>query len=98
MALACTEILCTTPLGTAVTSLNIRQGVSPWKSWDDTHFGYSRIDQVPRLLWRQNRGSVIGLELNRWLAHVCAFVFFMFFGFVQEARRNYRSAFLAVKK
>lgn len=34
----------------------------------------------------------IPLELSRWLLVVCALVFFSFFGFAEEARKNYRAA------
>ena len=38
------------------------------------------------------------LELSRWLSVVCAFIFFGFFGFADEAKKNYRSALQTVAK
>ncbi|KAJ7238654.1 hypothetical protein C8J57DRAFT_1246354 [Mycena rebaudengoi] len=38
------------------------------------------------------------MELTRWTALSCALVFFAFFGFAVEARKNYRTAFWAVAK
>jgi len=38
------------------------------------------------------------LELSRWSVIFCAFLFFGFFGFADEARKNYRFAFQSVAK
>ena len=78
--------------------LNISYGVQPWISWSDTHFNYSQVDQYPALLWQMNRNSYISLELSKWLPVFCAAVFFCFFGFAEEARRNYGRAFGAVAR
>ena len=99
MALACTEILCTTPLAIFITWLNLTaQPVEPWKGWSDTHFDYSRVEQIPSILWHQNNLLVIGMELSRWVVPFLAFVFFGYFGFAEEARKHYRLAFWAVAK
>ena len=65
-------------------------GVSPWVSWSDTHWGYSRVFQYPRVLIEQKPVIVCSLETTRWAAVLCAFVFFALFGFVDEAKENYR--------
>lgn len=93
VALALTEILCTVPLASYGLYLNLSAGTDPWISWSDTHFHYSQVDQYPALLWRMDRTAVISLELSRWLPVFCAFVFFGFFGFAQEARRHYRQVY-----
>ncbi|KAJ7440959.1 pheromone receptor Rcb2 B44 [Mycena latifolia] len=94
MALAMTEMLCTTPIAIFVVYLNATATeIGPWRSWADTHFMYSRVGQVPSFLWSSQPGTVIAFELTRWAAPFCAFVFFAFFGFAQEARRHYRLAY-----
>lgn len=94
MALAMTEVSCTTPLSIFVIVLNATTTpIGPWRSWSDTHFDYSRVEQYPAVLWRSNYLLVVSLELSRWIAPVCALVFFAFFGFAQEARKNYRVGF-----
>ncbi|TDL26939.1 STE3-domain-containing protein [Rickenella mellea] len=99
MILATTELLCTTPLATYALYSNLTSGsMAPYKGWADTHFNYSRVDQVPSVLWRSDHQFLVDVELSRWLVVVCALVFFMFFGFADEALRHYRMWFSAVTK
>ena len=58
----------------------------------DTHVDFSRGDQYPAIVWRNTPGYEASIELSRWLTVLCAFTFFAFFGFAEEARRNYSSA------
>lgn len=67
--------------------------VHPWISWEDTHSDYSFVGQVPSFEWRADPISVVNLELIRWPVVAAAFLFFAFFGFAEEARRNYRKAY-----
>jgi pheromone a factor receptor len=90
MALSATEILGTIPLGTYFIVYNAKKDVEPWKSWADTHSHYSTIYQFPGVIWKNDPNMAIGLEMFRWLLVACAFVFFAFFGLVDEARRHYR--------
>lgn len=99
MALSGCEILCTVPLGIYATYLNAADGaINPWISWQDTHAGFSRVDQIPAMLWRQQPVVESALELSRWLCVACALLFFAFFGFADEAKKNYRSAISSVAK
>ncbi|KAF4588480.1 a-factor receptor [Pleurotus pulmonarius] len=99
MALATTEILFTIPLASFVIYLNtVSSPIGPWISWEDTHFAFSRMEQIPGVLWRMNPKVVLALELTRWASPFCAFVFFGFFGFADEAQRHYKMAFWAVLK
>ena len=97
MALAMTDILLTTPLAIFIIWLNATVSpVQPWRSWEDTHLDYSRIAQIPAVLWKSKRTFVMIMELTRWLVPLCAFVFFAFFGFADEARRYYTRLFSRV--
>lgn len=99
MGLAGIEVLCTIPLSIAVIYINaILNDVYPWISLEDTHYNFSRVDQYPSILWRSSNISAVSIELNRWLLVVCAFIFFAFFGFADEARKNYRLAYVSVAK
>lgn len=89
MLLTVVESLCTIPIASYGMSLNISSGIQPWVSWSDTHWGYSYVGQYPSILWKMDRTAVVTLELTRCLPIFCAFVFFGFFGFAEEARRNY---------
>ncbi|KAF9477444.1 pheromone B alpha 1 receptor [Pholiota conissans] len=98
MCLAGIEVACTVPLGSYAIYLNVIAGIRPWISWEDTHADFSRVDQIPALLWRLTRNGEVSIELTRWLVIICAFIFFGFFGFADEAKKNYRSAFETVAK
>ncbi|PPQ96632.1 hypothetical protein CVT26_010672 [Gymnopilus dilepis] len=93
MALAMTEICATTPLSIFTIWLNATATpIHPWISLADTHFGYSRVEQIPAIIWRSQHLVAVGTEFSRWVTVVCAFIFFGFFGFASEAKRNYRLA------
>jgi len=69
--------------------MDAKLGVSPWRSWAYQHRDYSHIIQIPGSIWKNNPDVVVQLELWRWMLVVCAFIFFAFFGFAEEARRHY---------
>lgn len=96
MGLACTEVLFTVPLASYFVYANIKSGVVRWRGWSDTHFDFSRVEQIPSLVWKSSPSAVLACELTRWSIIMCAFVFFAFFGFTEEARNNYRTAFNAI--
>ncbi|KAK0432034.1 pheromone A receptor-domain-containing protein [Armillaria borealis] len=97
MALATTEICCTTPLGIAMIIISATATpVGPWRSWADTHYNFSAVRQIPALFWRASPMVVSGIEATRWVTVLCSWVFFAFFGFASEARRHYTKAFWAV--
>jgi len=97
MALATLELLCTTPISAYGIYINIANNpLQPWKGFADAHFDYSHIGQYPSVIWRLNRLTVVSTELTRWSLVFCAFSFFAFFGFADEARKNYRKAFWAI--
>jgi pheromone a factor receptor len=98
MCLAGMEIICGIPLSSWVLYNNIALGVQPWKGWENTHLHFARVDQIPSIIWRNNYSAHVSLELTRWSFVFCAFVFFGFFGFADEARKNYRHALSSVAK
>ncbi|KAJ6589756.1 pheromone A receptor-domain-containing protein [Mycena capillaripes] len=99
MCLASTDLLFTIPLGIWVLCVNVQVvGLSPWISWADTHSNFSRVQQIPGVFWRADVYSVASLETTRWVTVACAFLFFGYFGFADEAIKNYRSAFHSVAK
>ena len=93
MALACTEMICTTPLAVFLIIINATTvPVAPWISWENTHYDFGRIGQIPAVIWRSDKYAVIGCILTQWSCVICAFIFFIFFGFAAEARKHYSSA------
>lgn len=95
MCLGGTEIL-TVPLASWALAVTIQGGVSPWISWADTHSDFGRVDLVPAVLWRSSSLGVMNYEMYRWFLVLCAFVFFGFFGFADEAIKNYRLVYTSV--
>jgi len=94
MALATVDLLITIPFSAFIIYANFKFGkVSPWISWDHTHHGFSRIIQIPAHFWRNEPVAQFAMEFSRWSVVACGFVFFMFFGFADEARRNYRRVY-----
>ncbi|KAI0682990.1 pheromone A receptor-domain-containing protein [Cerioporus squamosus] len=99
MAIATTDLLFSVPISAYGIYLNVAQGeIFPWISWDDTHFQFWKVYQVPAAVWRSNRDTLISVELSRWLVPFCAFVFFAFFGFASEARAYYARIFKSLLK
>ena len=91
MCLAMAEICFTIPISTYGLYLNITsKPIYPWRSWSDIHSGWYTIDVYPANLFRLNQTAVVTLELSRWSLVLCAFTFFAFFGFADEARKNYK--------
>ncbi|KAI0632778.1 pheromone A receptor-domain-containing protein [Trametes polyzona] len=90
MAIATTDLLCSVPISAYGIYLNIVDSeIHPWISWDDTHFQFWKVYQIPAVVWRMDRNTIISFELSRWLVPFCALLFFAFFGFAAEARTYY---------
>jgi pheromone a factor receptor len=105
MGLAGTELMLGIPCSVYICLyLNISSNgsaespINPYINWDNVHLEFSRVDQFPAVEWKQNPDAILNLELARWSNVVCAFIFFGWFGFAQEARKNYRLAFDYVTK
>ena len=97
MGFAGCEILGTVPIASYFLYLAISAGVEPWTGWSDVHSHFSRVGFLPRSDWENSRYKT-SHELGQWIFVICAFIFFGFFGFAEEARTNYRAAYLTVAK
>jgi len=99
MALAGLEILATIPLASWGIYVDLTATVvKPYKGFADTHFNFSHVNQIPAIIWMNQPILTLGLLTTRWSIVICGFLFFLFFGFADEARRNYRLAFHSVVK
>lgn len=99
MALATAEVLFTTPISAYGIYLNVvANPLQPWRGFADAHFNYSKVLQFPAIQWRMSMTKVVSLELSRWSMVFCAFVFFAFFGFADEAFKHYRIVYWAIMK
>jgi hypothetical protein len=93
MAISSIEILGTIPLGTYIIVQHAKDGVTTWTSWADIHRHYSVVVQVAGVIWKNDRIVSIEIEMFRWSLVACAFIFFAFFGFADEARQHYRRVY-----
>nr|GAT61196.1 pheromone B alpha 1 receptor [Mycena chlorophos] len=98
MAVAAIDILFTIPLALWVLCADVIPNLGPWISWDNTHSNFSRVAQFPGIEWRSVKLLVASLETTRWATVFCAFIFFAFFGFADEALKHYRNAFSSVTR
>jgi len=102
MGLSCIELLGTIPIGTYIIAFyghyDEHFHLKGWESWSQTHNNghYSAVFQIPSSYWKNNPDFKNGFEMYRWLLVACAFIFFAFFGFADEARRHYRLAFKSI--
>ncbi|KAH0834106.1 STE3-domain-containing protein [Lanmaoa asiatica] len=99
MGLAGVEILSTVPLACWSIYVNINSSpVQPYVSWDNAHADFGFIQQIPSVEWQAVPLQVASIETSRFFIVLCAVVFFAFFGFADEAKRNYRLAYMSVAK
>ncbi|KAF4611746.1 hypothetical protein D9613_004064 [Agrocybe pediades] len=99
MMLSVTDMVLTVPLGVFSIFFGTQGiGLAPWISWEDTHYNFSRVVEVPAIFWRGDPSYRISVELTRWLFVGSAFVFFALFGFAGEAQRHYSKLFWACAK
>jgi len=98
LAFAATDAIVSVSMNVFAMVTNIRQGLSPWTSWEDIHDNISRVYQLPATVWRSSSAAVITLEVNRWICVACALIFFAYFGFSDEATKRYCSAIRSVGK
>lgn len=75
---------------------NVGIPLVPYVSWENIHFDFGRVNQIPAFFWRGDRAFLISVELDRWVYPFCALLFFGLFGFAEEARKHYRIAYLAI--
>jgi pheromone a factor receptor len=98
MALAACDMICTVPIALFFLAESIKAGIVPYPSWSAIHNNYSEVDQIPAFIWRNNAFVNFSTEFSRGLQVACAFTFFIFFGFAEEARKNYLSVYSTVAK
>ena len=97
MFMATTDFCFTIPLAMWAIIEDAFSGASQrWISWDNIHSEYSQIWGYPRT--SLTRRLIYVIEIERWSAVLCAFVFFGFFGLSNEAKKNYRLLASAIAK
>ncbi|KAG1873827.1 pheromone A receptor-domain-containing protein [Suillus subluteus] len=96
MAMAVTEIV----WGTALTAFNLYNnagsGLRPWISWQNVHSDWLRVDLFAFI--ELPPSFIKSMFLLWWAMPASAYIFFLFFGFSDEARREYGKIIKAFRK
>lgn len=99
MMLAMVDTAITVPFSIFVIWLNAFESeVSPWKGLADAHWGFSRVEQFAAVEWRLSHWNTVSFYIDRWAIIFCACLFFGFFGFAEESRKNYAKAYWFVMR
>ncbi|KAJ4490544.1 pheromone receptor [Lentinula aciculospora] len=99
MLLALIDIMCTLPIGTYTIYISLKGlPLAPWISWEDTHYDFGFVQLIPAVIWRSDFRTYTSVQITRWLPIACAFIFFVLFGFAEEAMKNYRRMLLPLAR
>lgn len=99
IALCCVEMALVTPLTAFSIYINTAGlHIQPWVSWANTHYNFSFVELFPAFVWQAKLVSHVAIEMGRWVYPCSSIMFFMLFGFADEARRFYSAAFWRVAK
>lgn len=99
MALAVVNMLFMVPLGIYTMIVNTTESpIYIWRGLSDLHFDFSAVDQYPAIIWRANPLAQASMLFSEWSFIGCALLFYAFFGFGDEALRNYRKVYDAAVK
>jgi len=86
--------------GTIFTSynmyINVSPGLRPWTNWADVHSNFARVDLFPAISIPPEFLRV--MMVFWWAMPASSFIFFLFFGFGEEAVKEYRRVWTWFKK
>ncbi|KAJ3875594.1 pheromone receptor [Lentinula edodes] len=97
MLLVFVDMFCNTPIGVFAIIVSARAAVLPFSALSET-VDFTSVQLVPASEWKADRLGRAAVEINHWVPVFCSFVFFIFFGFAEEAKKNYRKAYESLKK
>ncbi|KAG9045218.1 a-factor receptor [Tulasnella sp. UAMH 9824] len=89
MALAATEIICSLPTSIYILVTNVRTGLHPWISWEDTHLNFNRVEFMHFGWFKLYPRSWILINLSRYMLPVGSFLFFIYLGMSGESGAFY---------
>lgn len=96
VAMSILQIVWQTTL-TAITMYdNISPGLRPWTNWADVHSDFGRVDAIPMFVYPVQYQRQFFLFL--WVMPVSSYIFFIFFGFGEEAVKDYKSAIRWIRR
>jgi pheromone a factor receptor len=96
IAMAVTEMI----WGTVFTAYNlynnVAPGVRPWTNWADVHSNFSRVDLYPSSTISPDFLST--MMFLWWAMPASSIIFFLFFGFGEDAMQEYRKVWAWFKR
>ncbi|KAG9050519.1 a-factor receptor [Tulasnella sp. UAMH 9824] len=92
MALAATEIICSTPTSIYNMATNL-QILHPWISWADTHLNFNRVEFMPFAWFKLYPRGWILINISRYSLPVGALIFFVYLGMSGESGTFYQKLF-----
>ncbi|KAM5538302.1 hypothetical protein V8D89_008033 [Ganoderma adspersum] len=90
MALAITEVIWQVVLTALPMYDNIAFGLRPWTNWADVHSDWLRVDQYPLRVFEPAYRTQLFLFF--YVMPASSLLFFLFFGFGEQAVREYRQS------
>lgn len=96
MAMAVTEIVWGTSLTAFNLYNNIHSGLRPWISWQNVHSDWLRVDLFAFI--ELSPSFLRSMFLLWWAMPASAYIFFLFFGFSEDARKEYGKIIKAFRK
>ncbi|KAK7030197.1 pheromone receptor Rcb2 B44 [Favolaschia claudopus] len=96
MAMAIAQMVWATFLTVINMWLSCRDGLRPWISWENVHTDFGRIDRFPRLFIPEEQWDWAYFIF--WSVPITSVMFFLFFAFGQDAVKEYKACFRAVRR
>ncbi|KAF5329526.1 hypothetical protein D9619_009306 [Psilocybe cf. subviscida] len=96
IAMSLAQMVCGTSLTSYNLYNNVKVGLRPWTSWADVHSDWNRADQW--LLDELPPAFVNSMFLLWWAMPISAYIFFVFFGFGEEAKKEYKRFYAWFRK
>ena len=97
MLLAGSEMIITVPYSSFLLSVAFKSGLVKF-SWSTLRHNYTHVPQFSTVEWQSDPVEHAILEVDAWSLVYCSFIFFAFFGFVDEARGHYRRVYSSITR
>lgn len=94
IAMALTEMMWGTSLTAFNLFSNVSSGLRPWQSWANVHSNFLRVGVFPTLLLPPR--FITAMMVLWWTLPASGFIFFAFFGFGEEALKEYKKVWVWV--
>ncbi|KAH9976787.1 pheromone A receptor-domain-containing protein [Lactifluus volemus] len=97
MLLCCSEMLIVVPYSSYSLSTILKHGLYKF-SWSTLRHNYTHVPQYSTIEWQSDPVEYAIVEVDAWSLVYCAFIFFAFFGFADDARNHYRRVYSSITR